>query len=220
MTLKTIGLSDELHAYVMAHTSWQGGVLDELAAETQQRYPEKANMQIAPEQGAFLTLLGKLTQARFAVEIGTFTGYSAICLARGLAEDGRLVCFDSSEEWASVAARYWEKAGVAEHVELRLGDARETLASLDQEPPVDLAFVDADKPSYPDYYEALLSRLASGGLIVVDNVLSRGDVIDPGDDENPAAIAAFNDQVLADDRVDVVMLPVADGLSLITPRSG
>lgn len=220
MTLKTIGLPDELHAYVLAHSSWQGGVLDELAAETGRRYPEKANMQIAPEQGAFLTLLARLTRARFAVEIGTFTGYSAICLARGLADDGRLVCFDNSEEWTSIAAHYWERAGVADRVELRLGDARETLDSLDDDPPVDLAFVDADKPSYPDYYEALLSRLAPGGLIVVDNVLANGEVLDPGGDENPAAIAAFNDQVLADDRVDVVMLPVADGVSLITPRSG
>lgn len=218
MTLKTIGLSDELHAYVLAHTSWQGGVLDELAAETRQHYPEKANMQIAPEQGALLTLLGNLTRARFAVEVGTFTGYSAICLARGLADDGRLVCFDSSEEWTAIATRYWERAGVAERIELRLGDARETLKSLDEDPPVDLAFVDADKPAYPRYYEALLSRLAPGGLIVVDNVLSRGDVVDPGANENATAIAAFNDQVVADERVDVVMLPVADGLSLITPR--
>lgn len=219
MTLKTIGLSDELHSYVVAHTSWQGGVLDELAAETQQRYPQKANMQIAPEQGALLTLLGKLTRSRFAVEVGTFTGYSAICLARGLADDGRLVCFDSSEEWTAVAAHYWERAGLSEHIELRLGDAQQTLDSLDHDPPVDLAFVDADKPAYPRYYEALLARMAAGGLIVVDNVLSRGEVIDPGGDESAAAIAAFNDQVAADDRVDVVMLPVADGLSLITPRS-
>lgn len=218
MTLKTIGLSDELHAYVLAHTSWQGGVLDELAAETRQHYPEKANMQIAPEQGALLTLLGNLTRARFAVEVGTFTGYSAICLARGLADDGRLVCFDSSEEWTAIATRYWERAGVAERIELRLGDARETLKSLDEDPPVDLAFVDADKPAYPRYYEALLSRLAPGGLIVIDNVLSRGDVVNPEANENATAIAAFNDQVVADERVDVVMLPVADGLSLITPR--
>lgn len=220
MTLRTIGLSDELHSYVVTHTSWQGGVLDELAAETLQRYPERANMQIAPEQGALLTLLGKLSESRFAVEVGTFTGYSAICLARGLADDGHLVCFDSSEEWTAIAARYWQKAGLADRIELRLGDARETLDSLENDPPVDLAFVDADKPAYPHYYEALLSRLAPDGLIVVDNVLSRGDVVDPGADENAAAIAAFNDRVINDDRVDVVMLPVADGLSLITPRSG
>lgn len=219
MTLKTIGLSDELHSYVLAHTSWQGGVLDDLAAETRQHYPEKANMQIAPEQGALLTLLGRLTRARFAVEIGTFTGYSAICLARGLTDDGRLVCFDSSEEWTAIASRYWERAGVSEHIELRLGDARQTLQSLASDPPVDLAFIDADKPAYPDYYEALLPRLSPGGLIVVDNVLSRGNVVNPATDENAAAIAAFNDSVTADERVDVVMLPVADGVSLITPRS-
>lgn len=218
MTLKTIGLTDELHDYVVAHTAGQDEVLGELAAETLERYPDRASMQIAPEQGALLTLLVRLTEARFAVEIGTFTGYSAICLARGLRDNGRLVCFDNSEEWTAVAARYWDRAGVADRIELRLGDAKETLASLADDPPVDLAFIDADKLGYRHYYEVVLDALAADGLIVVDNVLSRGRVLDPGANEEAAAIADFNDAVAADDRVDVVMLPVADGLSLITRR--
>lgn len=218
MSPKTLGLSDELHRYVVAHTAWQDPVLDELAAETRARYPEQARMQIAPEQGALLTLLAKLTRTRFAVEVGTFTGYSAICLARGLVPGGRLVCFDLNDQWTDLASHYWEQAGVDDRIELRLGDARQTLESLADDPAVDLAFIDADKPSYPDYYEAVLDRLAPEGLIVVDNVLSHGRVLDPGDDENAAAIAAFNDRVAHDERVDAVMVPVADGVSLITRR--
>lgn len=218
MSLKTIGLTDELHAYVVAHTTRQDVVLRDLAAENLERFPDQARMQIAPEQGALLTLLATLTKARFVVEIGTFTGYSAICLARGMDPGGRLVCFDSSEEWTAVAARHWERAGLADRIELRLGDARQTLGSLADDPAIDLAFIDADKPGYPGYYEAVLTRLAADGLIVVDNVLSHGRVLDPGDDENAAAIAAFNDLVAADERVDVVFLPVADGVSLITRR--
>lgn len=218
MSIKTIGLSDELHAYVVAHTGGHDATLRALAAETRERFPDRVQMQIAPEQGALLTLLTRLTRARFAVEIGTFTGYSAICIARGLRTDGRLACFDSSTEWTAVATRYWERAGLADRINLRLGDARETLASLADDPPVDLAFIDADKTGYPHYYEAVLAHLAGDGLIVVDNVLASGRVLDPGD-EDATAIAAFNDRVRDDDRVDSVLLPVADGISLITKRS-
>lgn len=218
MSAKTLGLSDELHAYVVAHTATQEEPLPALAAETRERFPDVINMQIAPEQGALMTLLTRLTSARFAVEVGTFTGYSSICIARGLRPGGRLVCFDSSEEWTAVARRYWDRAGLADRIELRLGDARETLRTLADEPAVDLAFIDADKPGYPHYYESVLDRLAEDGMIVVDNVLADGRVLDPGQDENAAAIAAFNDLVVHDDRVEVVLLPVADGISLITRR--
>lgn len=218
MSLKTLGLTDELHEYVVAHTAGRDPVLADLAAETLERFPDQARMQIAPEQGTLLTLLSKLTRARFAVEIGTFTGYSAICIARGVRPGGRLVCFDLSEEWTTIATRYWERAGLADRIELRLGDAHDTLDTLEGDPAVDLAFIDADKPGYPRYYEAVLARLAPDGLIVVDNVLSHGRVLDPGQSDNAAAIAAFNDQVAADERVDVVLLPVADGVSLITRR--
>lgn len=216
MSPKTLGLSDELHAYVVAHTTSRDEALQALATETWERFPDQAQMQIAPEQGALLTLLTRLTRARFAVEIGTFTGYSSICIARGLSGGGRLVCFDRSAEWTALATRSWTRAGVADRIELRLGDAHETLASLAGDPPVDVAFIDADKPGYPAYYEAVLERLSEDGLIIVDNVLSHGRVLDPGDDENAVAIAAFNDLVVGDDRVEVTLLPVADGISLIT----
>lgn len=220
MTRKTIGLTDELHEYVVAHTTGQDQVLLDLAGETTQRFPDEARMLIAPEQGAFLTLLTKMTAGRFAVEIGTFTGYSAICIARGLAADGRLVCFDRNEEWTAIAERYWERAGLSGRIEVRLGDAGTTLRSLADDPPVDLVFIDADKPGYPGYYETVLPRLTADGLIVVDNVLSHGRVLDPAGDENAEAIAGFNELVAADERVEVVLLPVADGISLIRRRAG
>ena len=219
MSLRTIGLDDDLHDYVVAHTAGQDDVLRDLAAETRERFPDKATMQIAPEQGALLTLLTRLTRARSAVEIGTFTGYSAICIARGLPEGGRLLCLDNNEEWVAVARRYWERAGVADRIEVRLGDAHETVDTLAGDPPIDFAFIDADKTGYHHYYEALLRRLAPTGVIAVDNVLAAGRVLDPGTDENVAAIAAFNELVATEERVDVVLLPVADGVSLITPRS-
>lgn len=219
MSPRTLGLSDDLHAYVVAHTTRRDEPLIALAAETWERFPEEAQMQIAPEQGALLTLLTRLSRARFTVEIGTFTGYSSICIARGLPDGGRLVCFDRSEEWTAVAVRSWERAGVSDRIELRLGDAHETLATLAGDPPIDLAFIDADKPGYPAYYESVLDHLSDDGLIIVDNVLSHGRVLDPGDDENATAIAAFNDLVVADERVEVTLLPLADGISLITPRA-
>ena len=219
MSRKSEGLSDELHAYLVAHGVSEDDVLRDLVAETEQALSDDADMQIAPEQGAFLTLLARLTKARFAVEVGTFTGYSSICLARGLPEGGRLVCFDSSEEYTAIARRYWERAGLSDRIELRLGDAADTLPTLADDPPIDLAFIDADKPGYPRYYEAVLARLAPDGLIVVDNVFGMGKILEPTNEE-VEAVAAFNTAVAKDDRVDVVMLPVADGVSLITRRDG
>lgn len=176
-------------------------------------------MQIAPEQGTFLTLLTASLGARRAVEVGTFTGYSSVCIARGLAPDGHLLCCDVSEAWTSVARRYWARAGLADRIELRLGPAADTLASLPEEPVVDLAFLDADKPGYHTYYELLLPRVRPGGLLLADNVLQHGGVLDPDDHaENTEAIRAFNDHVAADDRVDVVMLPLADGLTVARKR--
>jgi caffeoyl-CoA O-methyltransferase len=177
----------------------------ELIEETQ-RLGGISLMQIAPEQGAFMTLLTRAIGARRAVEVGTFTGYSAICIARGLPEDGHLLCCDVSEEWTRVARRYFEKAGLAERIELRIGPGAETLASLPVDDPLDLAFIDADKPGYPVYYEEILKRLRPGGLVLVDNVLWMGRVADPEvDDEQTRAIRSFNDFVAGDDRVDRVM---------------
>ncbi|TMA34697.1 MAG: SAM-dependent methyltransferase [Deltaproteobacteria bacterium] len=211
--IKSLGVSPELHAYLVAHGPPPDPVLDSLARETQALGPISI-MQVAPEQGALLTLLARLTRTRHAVEIGTFTGYSALCLARGLPEDGRLLCCDTSEEWTAIARRHWEKAGVADKIELRIAPAIETLRALPRRTELDLAFIDADKTSYIDYYEEILARLRPGGLILVDNVLWGGNVVNPdANDANTAAIRRFNDHVAADRRVESVMLPISDGLT-------
>ncbi len=211
--IKSLGLSPELHAYLVAHGPPPDPVLDSLAHETRALGPI-AMMQVAPEQGALLTLLVRLLGARRVVEIGTFTGYSALCLARGLPDDGKLLCCDTSEEWTAIGKRYWEKAGVAHKIELRIAPAIETLRALPKEPHLDLAFIDADKVSYIDYYEEILVRLRTGGLILVDNVLWSGNVVNPdANDANTVAIRRFNDHVANDRRVDTVMLPISDGLT-------
>ena len=190
-------------------------MLRELANETADLFPNKAGLQIAPEQGTFMTLVTQLTGARSAIEIGTFTGYSSICITRGLAPGGTLLCCDVSERWTSVARKYWEKAGLADRIELRLAPAMQTLLSLPDEELFDLAFIDADKEGYLGYWRQVVPRIRSGGLIMVDNTFSHGRVIDAGND-NPAVIAIrdLNDHAAADDRVDVVMVPLGDGLTL------
>jgi caffeoyl-CoA O-methyltransferase len=213
MSFKSIGLSDELHAYLVAHNPPPDPVVTELVARTQQAYPDVANFQIAPEQAPFLTFLTRTLGVRQAVEVGTFTGLSALSIARGLAAGGRLMCFDISETYTAIAREFWAKAGVDDRIELRIGPATETLGTLPAEPYLDLAFIDADKQGYPAYWKLLVPRMRPGGLIVVDNVLRAGRVIAPDDDET-RAIVAFNNLVLGDDRVDAVMVPIADGLTL------
>jgi predicted O-methyltransferase YrrM len=211
--IKSLGLSPELHTYLVAHGPPPDPVLDSLARETQALGPI-AIMQVAPEQGALLTMLVHLTGARRAVEIGTFTGYSALCLARGLPDDGKLLCCDTSAEWTAIGQRHWEKAGVAHKIELVIAPAIETLRALPKAPHLDLAFIDADKVSYVDYYEEILARLVPGGLVLVDNVLWGGSVVNPeAKDANTEAIRRFNDHVAADKRVESVMLPISDGLT-------
>ena len=176
-------------------------------------------MQITSDEGALLTMLVRLTGARNAVEVGTFTGYSSICIARGLADGGRLLACDVSGEWTEVAQRYWAEAGVADRIELRLAPAAETLAALPVEQTIDFAFVDADKESYPTYYEELVSRLRPGGLVLLDNVLLGGRVFDDGEQgERVVAMRAVNDRVAADERVDAVMLPLRDGVTVARRR--
>ena len=170
-----------------------------------------AIMQVAPEQGAFMQMITRLIGARFAVEVGTFTGYSALCIARGLPADGKLICCDVSEEWTSIGRPYWEKAGVAERIDLRIAPAIETLSSLPEERAVDLAFIDADKTNYANYYEALLPRMRPGGLMLIDNVLWGGAVADPAkDDEDTRAIRALNGRVYRDARVGISLVPIGD----------
>jgi caffeoyl-CoA O-methyltransferase len=216
--LKSLGLSPELHAYLVAHGTPPDAVQRELIAETAKLGPI-AVMQVAPEQGAFLTLIARLIGAREAVEVGTFTGYSSLAIARGLAPGGRLLCCDVSQEWTALARKAWERAGVAERIELRIAPAAETLRALPEAPRFDLAFIDADKANYATYYEEILKRTRPGGLICVDNVLWSGAVIDASvQDENTRAIRAFNDKVAADSRVDCVMTPISDGLTLLRKR--
>lgn len=213
MSFKTIGLSDDLHAYLVAHVPEPDAAVVDLMAETRESLPADARMQIAPEQAPLLTLLVKISGARYAVEVGTFTGLSSISIARGLPADGRLVCCDVSERFTSVARRYWERTGLTDRIELRLGPAADTLRAMPSQPHIDFAFIDADKTGYPVYWNELVPRMRPGGVILVDNVLRHGRIIDPVDPDDHAMVA-FNDMVLADDRVDATMLPVADGLTL------
>jgi caffeoyl-CoA O-methyltransferase len=219
MAGKFTTMSPELHAYAVEHGVRQDDVLRRLAEETERELADVAIMQIAPDQGAFMTLLVRLLGARRALELGTFTGYSAICIARGLAEDGLLVTCDLSEEWARIARRYWEEAGVADRIELRLGPALETLRALPSSEPFDFAFIDADKSEYPEYYEECLRLLRPGGLVMLDNVFRGGAVVDP-DDDDPRNVATrvLNERVAGDQRVEVAMLPVSDGVTLALKR--
>jgi caffeoyl-CoA O-methyltransferase len=215
MTRRSEQISLHLNAYLLAHSSPPDAVLRELANETTDLFPAETGLPIAPEQGTLMTLLTQLTNATSAIEIGTFTGYSSICIGRGLAPGGRLLCCDVSEEWTDIARKYWEKAGLADRIELRLGRAIDTLRSLPAEELFDLAFIDADKGGYLAYWREVVPRVRPGGLIMVDNTFSHGRVIDAGND-NPAVIAVrdFNDHAAADDRVDLVMIPIGDGLTL------
>jgi caffeoyl-CoA O-methyltransferase len=211
---KSFQLSAEIHDYLVAHGNPPDEHQRELIEQTK-ALGGVSMMQVAPEQGALLTLLAHLVGARTAVEVGTFTGYSALCIARGLQPHGRLLCCDVSEEWTAVARHAWERAGVADRIDLVIAPAHETLSRLPDEAGIDLAFIDADKGGYIDYYEALVPRLRPGGLLLADNVLWFGRVVDPGaDDDDTLAIRAFNDHVRADPRTESVMIPVADGLTL------
>jgi caffeoyl-CoA O-methyltransferase len=210
---------DTVSDYLLAHSAPQDDVLTRLAQETRATFADQAGMQVSSDEGALLTMLVRLSGARNAVEVGTFTGYSSICIARGLAEGGRLLACDVSGEWTALAQRYWAEAGVADRIELRLAPASETLAALPDEATIDFAFVDADKESYPTYYEELVPRLRPGGLVVLDNVLLGGRVFDEAEQgERVRAMRAVNDRAAADDRVDVVMLPVRDGVTVARRR--
>jgi caffeoyl-CoA O-methyltransferase len=206
-----------INDYLVAHSEPADDVLRDLAEETHRELGGRATMQISHDEGELLTMLVRLTGARHAVEVGTFTGYSSICIARGLPSDGHLLCCDVSEDYTSVARRYWERAGVTDKIELRIAPAVETLAALPTDPHLDFAFVDADKTGYASYVEEIVPRLRPGGLMVLDNMLWSGEVLDPQDDAG-RAVADLNDALVADDRLDVVLLPVRDGVSLARKR--
>ena len=216
MTGRDVKLDDRLLDYIHAHSVREHPVLAELRAATAGM--KHAGMQISPEQGQFMALLARLVKARRAIEIGVFTGYSSLAVALALPADGKLVACDISEEWTAMARRFWEKAGVANRIDLRLAPAQGTLDAMiaaGEAGTYDFAFIDADKSRYMAYYERCLTLLRVGGLIVVDNTLWSGAVADPAkDDEDTKAIRAFNDAVHRDQRVAMSLLPIGDGVTL------
>jgi len=220
MSNVSLGLPDELSAYVRRVGVREHPLLARLRAETA-ALPQH-DMQIAPEQGALMAMLVRLMGARRCLELGTFTGYSALAVALALPVDGRLTCFDVSAEWTAIARRYWAEAGLADRVELRLQPALDGLDVLIDEGAagtIDFAFVDARKSEYPAYHQRLLTLLRPGGLIAYDNVFWDGGVIDPAqDDDDIRAIRTLNETIATDERVDIAMIPIADGLTLARKR--
>lgn len=222
MPPKTTHLTEALHEYLLRVGLREPDLLRRLREETAQRFEARARMQIAPEQGALMALLAETIGARRAIEVGTFTGYSALAVALALPEEGTLVACDVSEEWTAVARRYWEEAGVAGKIDLRLAPAIETMDALlgdGEAGTFDFAFLDAEKTEYAEYYERCLKLLRPGGIVAVDNVLWSGRPADESvGDDSTRAIRAFNEMVHGDDRVSMVMVPVADGLTLARKR--
>lgn len=203
--------------YVAAHSEAPDEVMADLIAETA-TMPE-VSMQIGPDQAALMALLVRATGARQAIEIGTFTGLSALAVARALPEDGSLMCCDISEEWTAVARRYWERAGVSDRIDLRIAPAQQTVDALPPEPTFHFAFVDADKTGYAGYIAALHPRMQTGALVLLDNTLRAGRVLGGTETSaDDAAIIALNDDLVADSRWETVLLPIADGLTLLRKR--
>jgi caffeoyl-CoA O-methyltransferase len=212
---KFLSLIPELYDYVVAHGDNSDALLAELAEETARWMGGRATMQISPEQGTLMTLLARAIGARHAIELGTFTGYSSICIARALPPDGTLLCCDVSAQWTTIARRYWERAGLAHKITLKLAPALNTLRTLPVNEIFDFAFIDADKSNQLTYYEEILKRLRRNGLILIDNVLWNGEVLNPRNQSpDTRAIRELNDFLPLDHRVEVVMLPVADGLTI------
>ena len=213
MIEKFLPMSAELHRYLVEHSSARDDALLAVERETE-ALGDIAVMQMSPEQGALFTVLVGAMGARLAVEVGTFTGYGAIGIARGLAEGGRLICCELDPERAATAQANLDRAGVGDRAEVRAGPALETLRALPMDAQIDFAFIDADKPGYSDYFEELLPRMRVGGLIALDNVLQGGRVVDPDpDDESTSAMAALNDRLASDPRIEVAMVAVADGIT-------
>jgi predicted O-methyltransferase YrrM len=216
MSNRTLTLTDDLVAYVQRVGVREHPALVKLREDTATM--PNAQMQIAPEQGAFMGLLVQLTGARRILEIGTFTGYSSTVMALSLPPDGRMTCLDVSREWTDRARQAWADAGVAEKVELRIGPAADSLAELEDDA-YDLAFIDADKTGYDTYYEGCLRVVRPGGLILIDNVLQAGRVVEQdADDDSVRAIRALNEKIAGDERVDMTLLPLADGLTMARVR--
>jgi predicted O-methyltransferase YrrM len=220
MSNRTLNLDDRLHRYLLAHSVRETPVMRELRELTARQ--EMARMQISPEQGGFMTLLVELIGATRAIEIGTFTGYSALCIAQAMPPEGRLICCDVSEEWTTIAQDFWERAGIRERIDLRIAPAKNTLAGLidaGTKGSFDLVFIDADKTGYLSYYESCLELVRPGGLLMFDNTLWSGAVADPDSgDEDTVALRQLNDLLIRDERVSISLVPIGDGLTLVRRR--
>jgi caffeoyl-CoA O-methyltransferase len=213
--MRNFTVTDEVRDYAAGHGSWPpGDVVRRLRAKTQ-ALGSVAGMQIGDDQGQLLTMMARLVGARRAVEVGTFTGYSSLCIARGLVEGGSLLCCDVSAEWTAMGLVAWQEADLADRIELRIAPALETLRALPDRAVIDLAFIDADKTGYADYWDELVPRVRPGGVLLVDNVLWSGRVVEASvTDDDTTALRTFNDMVAADVRVEVVVLTAFDGLTI------
>ena len=213
--MRNFTVTDEVRDYAADRGSWPADdLVRRLRAETQ-ALGSVSGMQIGDDQGQLLTMMARLVGARRAVEVGTFTGYSSLCIARGLAEGGSLLCCDISQEWTAIGVKAWAEAGLADRIELRIAPALDILRGLPAEAVIDLAFIDADKTGYAAYWDELVPRVRPGGVLLVDNVLWSGRVVDAAViDEDTVALRSFNDKVAADDRVEVVLLTAFDGLTI------
>ena len=217
--MKYLKLTDALYAYLRRHRSDAGDcLLAELRSETE-ALGHASRMQISEEQGSLLSILVKVAKAKSIIEIGTFTGYSSLCMAKALPKEGRLLCLDLSEEWTFIAEKYWHEAGVADQIELMIGPAVESLDALDEHLRFDFAFIDAAKHEYDDYYELLMPHMSKNSLLVFDNMLWGGTVLEnEGADPDTSAIQALNEKLRFDPRVECVLLPIADGIHLCRVR--
>lgn len=220
MSNRTLVLDDRLYQYLLKHSLRENAILRELRELTLKH--EMARMQIAPEQGQFMALLVELLGAKKIVEIGTFTGYSALCMAQAMGADGKLLCCDLSEEWTAIGLPFWQRAGISDRIDLRIAPALETLDALirsEDAGDFDMAFIDADKTNYSNYYERCLELLRPGGLVMFDNTLWGGSIADPADrDEDTEALRELNVKLHQDERISICLVPIGDGLTLARKR--
>ena len=214
---KFISITPELHRYAVEHSSFRDGVIPDVERAGEEM-GDLAAMQIAGDQAAFMTILVRAIGAHDALEVGTFLGYGALAIARGLPEDGRLICCELDEGYAERAREHLRKAGLEETVEVRVGPALESLRAMERTEQFDFAFIDADKTEYIDYFEETLPRMRPNGVILLDNTLRGGSVLDPGDSESARVTAELNDRLATDDRVDVALLGFADGITMVRKR--